>query len=259
MMIWKYSDRYLAARAWLRGGLLALILAVGLAACQPLPPPSIRAATPRPADVTPDPTRARSETPDGPGLPRLLGSYPSPDGAWQAEVIRYDCADTGEGQEMALDVLRLIRIGDGQETIAARQVQYCGGLGAFGLGGLNWSPGGRYFYYTTAREGQPDGGCREWVPPVARVDVQNPLITAELAAAVRSPDGTKLAGWQLVQGDEGGRELAVWDVDGDEVLPLNRPSPAARPAPSSGRRMGHGWSIPGPRTSARRAIRRSSV
>ncbi len=124
-------------------------------------------------------------------------------------------------------------------------MQYCGGLGAFGLGGLNWSPGGRYFYYTTAREGQPDGGCRAWVPPVARVDVQNPLITAELAEAVRSPDGTKLAGWQSVEGDDGGRKLAVWDVDGDEVLLIESPIAGGAPGPvvwsPDGTRLVYPW------------------
>jgi hypothetical protein len=139
------------------GGVLATLTLVGaLAACQPLPPetPSV-----------PPATRQRTEptsTPDTPATiaalerPNLLESYPSPDESWWAEVIRYDCVETDEGQEMAMDVLWLVRPG-WQETVVDRQVQYAG-LGAPGLGGLFWSPEGRYFYYTTARGG-PDGGC----------------------------------------------------------------------------------------------------
>ena len=38
------------------------------------------------------------------------------------------------------------------------QLLYCGGIGASGLEGKFWSPDSRFFYYTNAREGWPDGG-----------------------------------------------------------------------------------------------------
>ena len=200
--------------AW-RGVLAVLTLLGALAACQPLPPetPSVR-----------PPTRQRPEatsTPDVPATisalerPNLLESYPAPDESWRAEVIRYDCVETDDGQEMAMDVLRLVRQADGQETVVDRQVQYCGGLGAFGLGGLFWSPEGRYFYYTDAREGVPDGGCGPWVRPISRVDVIGGG-TETLAGAVISPDESNLAGWRDVRTGE--PQLVVWAVDGGAQL-----------------------------------------
>ena len=208
------TRRRVTFEAW--GGVLAVLMLVGaLAACQPLPPetPSVRPAT-----------RQRTEpisTPDTPATivvlerPNLLESYPSPDESWRAEVIRYDCVETDEGQEMAMDVLRLVRQLDGQETVVDRQVQYCGGLGAFGLGGLFWSPEGRYFYYTTAREGGPDGGCGPWVRPISRVGVTGGG-TETLAGAVISPDESNLAGWRDV--GTGKPQLVVWAVDGGALL-----------------------------------------
>jgi sugar lactone lactonase YvrE len=200
--------------AW-RGVLAVLTLLGALAACQPLPPqtPSVRPATrPRPeATSTPDVPATISAL----ERPNLLESYPSPDESWLAEVIRYDCVETDEGQEMAMDVLRLVRRADGQETVVDRQVQYCGGLGAFGLGGLFWSPEGRYFYYTDAREGVPDGGCGPWVRPISRVDVIGGG-TETLAGAVISPDESNLAGWRDVRAGE--PQLVVWAVDGGAQL-----------------------------------------
>jgi hypothetical protein len=207
------TRRRVTFEAW--GGVLAALMLAGrwrLSAAA-AGNPSVRPATRQRTEPT--------STPDTPATivalerPNLLESYPSPDESWRAEVIRYDCVETDEGQEMAMDVLRLVRQLDGRETVVYRQVQYCGGLGAFGLGGLFWSPEGRYFYYTTAREGGPDGGCGPWVRPISRVDVTGGG-TETLAGAVISPDESNLAGWRDV--GTGEPQLVVWAVDGSARL-----------------------------------------
>ncbi|MFO7661587.1 MAG: hypothetical protein R6X18_03230 [Chloroflexota bacterium] len=141
--------------------------------------------------------------------PRVHARYPSPEGSTEAQVLIYDCTTIIEGQENALDVLRIVDSNSGeivQEVTS--QFQYCGGLGAFGLGGLYWSPSGRFFYYTNSREGLPDG-CGFWTRPVSRVDTTDWSIE-ELGGVALSQGGDKLAGWD-------GPELVMWDVDGKET------------------------------------------
>jgi len=204
--------------------LLAAWIAIMLAGCQPLPPetPSARSAAQR--------TARRTPTPDLPATivalerPRLLGSYPSPDGDWRAEVHRYECIETEEGQKMALDVLRLVQVEGKQEIVADRQLQYCEGLGAFGLDGLFWSPEGHYFYYTPAREGGPDGACGPWVRPISRVDLTARGVET-LSGAVSSPDGSKLAGWRT--SESGTPEIVVWEAEGGEMFSVPVTAPDA--------------------------------
>lgn len=136
--------------------------------------------------------------------PRLYASYPSPDGKWRAEVVIYDCIRTGEGYENAYEQLKLVQAAGGNERIADDQPQCCGGLGAFGLAGLFWSPNSRYFYYTSAREGVPDG-CGYWERPIMRLDVAS-LSKEYIGAGPCSPDGGKIATWK-------GQDLVVWDVN----------------------------------------------
>jgi len=140
--------------------------------------------------------------------PRLYGSYPSPDGKWRAEVVIYECVKTGGVDESAYEQLKLVQVTNGDERTADDQLQYCGGLGAFGLAGLFWSPNSRYFYYTYAREGVPDG-CGYWERPIIRLDITS-LDKEYLGAGPRSPDGGKIATWQ-------GRELVVWNINDDEI------------------------------------------
>ena len=167
-------------------------------------------ATSTPTEVTRTPTA----TPDiaktivATKRPRLYGSYPSPDRKWQTEVLIYDCARITGEEENAYELLKLIRLDDGVERVADSQLQYCGGLGAAGLAGLFWSPNSRYFYYTSAREGVPEG-CGYWERPITRLDAAS-LSSTYLGGGPRSPDGTKIATWQ-------DRSLVVWDVNGDEI------------------------------------------
>lgn len=73
----------------------------------------------------------------------------------------YDCVPVGAVEENAYEQLKLIQIDNSVAKIVDNQLRSCGGLGAFGLAGLFWSPNSSYFYYTNAREGVPDG-CGYW-------------------------------------------------------------------------------------------------
>jgi hypothetical protein len=172
--------------------------------------------TTRPTPLPPSPTPLPPVTPT-PDLaamviemsqPRVHGSYLAPDGQWQAEIVIYDCVQVNEQDINAYEQLKLIEVRSKKETVADSQLLYCGGLGAFGLDGLFWSPNSQYFYYTDAREGVPDG-CGYWERPVIRLDVKSGQ-SDHLGGGSVAPDGTKLATWQ-------GRELVVWDINGVEL------------------------------------------
>jgi len=162
----------------------------------------------------PRPTKTSTATPDIAGIlvatvqPRIYDSRLSPDGKWRAEVVIYDCAPVHGLDENAFEQLKLIRVSDGAESVADSQLQYCGGIGAFGLAGLFWSPNSRYFYYTHAREGVPDG-CGYWERPINRLDATT-LHVEPLGGGSLSPDGTKLATWYY-------QDLVVWDINRREI------------------------------------------
>jgi hypothetical protein len=162
------------------------------------------------ATVTPSPM----VTPDIVGTvvaiqePKIQNTYLSPDGEWQAEVIIYECIRIDGENENAYEELKLIKIIDGTEIIVDSQLQYCGGLGAYGLEGLFWSENSLYFYYTNAREGFPDG-CGYWQRPIIRFDTTDETLEF-LGGGPVSPDETKLATWQ-------DQELVVWDIDNGEI------------------------------------------
>ena len=124
-----------------------------------------------------------------------------------AQITIYDCIkiDTRPNADPnAYEQLRLINVSSRKEKLADSQLQSCGGLGAFGLEGLFWSANSRYFYYTNAREGVPDG-CGYWERPVLRLDIGT-LKIEELGAGPISPDGTKIVTWQ-------GKELVIRDIN----------------------------------------------
>ncbi len=201
-----------------------------LQATKPTPPAMTAIFTPRPtATVTPtEIPKTPTATPDiattviAISTPRIHSSLLSPDGKWRAEVVIYDCVPVGGVDENAYEQLKLLRVGDGIAKIADSQLQYCGGLGAFGLAGLFWSPNSRYFYYTNAREGGPDG-CGYWERPIIRLDVSN-LKSEYLGGGPRSPDGTKLATWQ-------GQELVVWDINEGEIAHISATASDAETGP----------------------------
>jgi dipeptidyl aminopeptidase/acylaminoacyl peptidase len=110
--------------------------------------------------------------------------------------------------------LRLVRIDAGAETPIDSQLNLCGsGLGAYGLGGWFWSPNSRYFYYTDAREGVPDGsGGSCWDRSLIRLDVTSGTIERLGRIWGLSPDGTVIAMWQ-----RSGDDLILWSLDEGEI------------------------------------------
>lgn len=141
--------------------------------------------------------------------PRLLASYPSPDNKWRVEVTIHDCVQVGDLDIHAYEELRLTEVSTGTSQVVDSQLLNCGGLGAFGLEGRFWSSNSRYFYYTDAREGVPDGGCGYWERPLLRLDITDHS-TEYLGMGLLSPDGTKLATWQDF-------DLVVWSLDEGEI------------------------------------------
>jgi len=143
--------------------------------------------------------------------PKVHTSLPSPDKNWRVEIIIYDCVQVAEEGPNAYEQMTLIRVGDGTETVIATQLQSCGGLGAYGLEGLYWSPNSRYFYYTDAREGVPDG-CGSWDRPIHRADVLTQA-TEFIGEGPLSPDKTKIAMWYE-------SDLVIWSLDEGELARL---------------------------------------
>lgn len=223
-------------RSWLRLTSLCILLLGGCAqAVQPAASPAVT-TTPLPPAPTaiqqPTASATATSTPVAtPDIaarvmaaqePRLAAAYPSPDGRWRAEILIYDCVDAGEADLNAYERLVLVRVADDTAQTADDQLQYCGGLGGFGFAGLFWSPNGRYFYYTNAREGAPEG-CGYWDCPLLRLDVEDTAVTY-LGGGPRSPDGSRLATWQ-------GQELVMWDVDAGEVVRITAVAPDVVPGP----------------------------
>lgn len=127
--------------------------------------------------------------------PRILATYPSPVSSDQTEITIYDCVDIDGGETYSIEQLNLIRGENGSEKTIIEELIYCGGLGAFGLEGLSWSPNGAFFYYDTAREGAPDGLCGYWDKSIYRLDATEGTVEY-LGDGPFSPDGKKLAAWK---------------------------------------------------------------
>ena len=159
----------------------------------------------------PSPTEDLAATVVAAQKPSLYASYPSPDGLWRTDVLIYNCIKVNEGgDETALEQLHLVNLVTGDERLVDTQLQYCGGLGAYGFEGRFWSPDSNYFYYTTARLGVPDG-CGFWEPPLSRFDLAN-LRTEFLGMGTQSPDGEKIATW-----DTSFKELVIRDINDGEI------------------------------------------
>jgi len=179
----------------------------------PSEPKATRTASPQPATPAPTPTPDALGTVVASQQPSVE-SHPSPDGRWIAEILVYDCVQVSEEQENAYQELRLTEVETGEPVTVDSQFLFCGGLGASGLGGRFWSADSRFFYYTNARTGVPDG-CGYFTSPYLRVDTQD--FSAEyLGMGSVSPDERKLAVWW--EGDSEVRQngrLAIWDIQGE--------------------------------------------
>jgi hypothetical protein len=199
----------------------------------PTPPTeSTATATPRPT-VAPSPTTELSPTPSpsittepsptpaaiatllAGGSPRVSTTLLSPDGRYRAEVLIYGCAELGEEGD-AYELLRIIDTGNGQEHVIADQYHACMGAGGFGLDVLFWDPGSRFVYFTTARQGGPDGAGISLGRPMLRAGVTDWAV-ANLGNPVGAPDVGRYAGW--LDG-----ELIIWAIDGT-VIGRTPPAP----------------------------------
>ena len=218
-----------------RCSLLLVILAAACAAA-PTPtatpsaaPPSATApasASAPASEPTPDPT-AIIDSIMAHGTRHSLSVSASPDQHWRVEVVRSDCTPIG-GDSLAYEQMLLETIGASEARVLADQIQSCGGLGAFGLQGLYWSSDSRFFYYTPAREGQPDGGCGPWQRPIVRVDVRGGG-TLDLAEGTPAPAGAATSEGGLTASFVG-QDLVLWSRAAADVLRV----PAAVPAASFG-------------------------
>jgi hypothetical protein len=182
----------------------------------PLPTPSAT-ITRRPAPTEPTSTpdyliegTAIAQTVVAIVRPRIYASYPSPDRKWQVDILIHDCTQIqADGDPNAYEQMNLIQVNGGSETVVDSQLQNCGGVGAYGLGGLYWSPNSRYFYYTDARESFPDGAGGYWARPIKRVDVLTQEVL-DVGGGHLSPDKKKLAFWEE-------NEIVLWSLDEDEI------------------------------------------
>ena len=112
----------------------------------PVPTASSTAAS-MPGGQSPTATPDMAATVTALQTPRVLASYPSPDGRWRADVIIYDCVKVGDTGMNAYEQLKLIRVSDNTDETIDSQLRYCEGLGAFGFQGLFWSPNIRALIY----------------------------------------------------------------------------------------------------------------
>ena len=149
-------------------------------------------------------------------------SQVSPDGLWWARVFSHPCPATVTEQAYGYDYLQFTDQRTAEHQVLFTQLISCGGLGTYGLEGLFWSPTSRFYYFTDAASGTPDG-CGYWRQPLLRVDLSDWSITP-LGAGVISPDGFKLAAW--LDGN-----LIVWDLNGGMIGSAPPPVAGALPGP----------------------------
>lgn len=189
-------------------------------------PTNSPAKSPTPTFIpTPSPTAVLAALVMATQQPILFASYPSPDGMWRMDIIIYDCIKVQEdADENAYEQLLLVDPPSEDGQVAAEQLQYCGGLGAYGFDGRYWSPNSRYFYYTDARQGLPDG-CGYWVPPLSRYDIAFAK-NEYLGSGSLSPDGSKVAAWNTTE-----LSLMIWDVNDGEIARYSPLNPVAQVGP----------------------------
>lgn len=160
-----------------------------LAGCVAPLNPSTRSAA---AQRTPDPTtQAIIAAVQAAGEP-TTAAHASPDGQWRVRPGDRSRAADGYRDVYAYETVSLART-DGVASVVDSQLINCGGLGAYGFDDLFWSADNRYFYYTTAREGVPDG-CGDLQPPLRRVDVATGA-RADVSAGDPAPDAAVLTAW----------------------------------------------------------------
>ena len=194
--------------------------------------PEITSAAARPS-ATPEPAAGPSPilspTPDvlvataQAGSPaQTISSQVSPDGFWWARVFSHACPDTVTGEAYGYDYLLLTDQQTGEERVVFSQLISCGGLGAYGLAGNFWSGTSRFYYFTDAAKGVPDG-CGYWQSPLLRLDLSDWSVT-RLGSGTLSPDRLRLASW--LDG-----ELMIWDLNGGRIGSALPPVDGVLPGP----------------------------
>jgi hypothetical protein len=183
----------------------------------------------------PEPTPSPREAGDQARVDALLAiagvteEIPAPAGGLTARIRRIPCTllDTAVSEESAYEIITLH--GPDGEVMVDDQLINCGGLGGWGLASRGWSADGRYFYYTNAREGTPDGGCWAWYPPLLRYDTQTGERHA-LGGGAASPDGNWYAALpQDPYALQGSGALTLWDLQGGTGRLLPAPAPGQNP------------------------------
>jgi hypothetical protein len=150
----------------------------------PMPSPTMtathaRTPTSRLPTRTPQPTATLFDPFSPVALETVVARQPevtvhrSPDGVWRAERLVYGCLLMGEFNEVSVMELHVVNAITDERFPIAEQVISCGGLGAYGLAVLYWSPNGRYLYYTDAAFGAPDGLACYWSPGMYRFDLND--------------------------------------------------------------------------------------
>ena len=144
-------------------------------------------------------------------IPETVQQFQDAASAYTIQVLRYACVPPpGSDFEIALEEL-VVSMPDGETFVADQQLLNCGGLGAFGYNGLFWSPDGRYFYFTEAREGVPDGGpCGLWLPWLYRVNLFDRTTEQLPGNGPRTADDRHLVLWD-------GADFVLWDLNGTEI------------------------------------------
>lgn len=175
-----------------------------------LPPPSI----------TPTPDLVATAQAGSPA--QLISSQVSPDGLWWARVFSHPCPQSTAGETYGYDYLQLTDQNTGKNNILSSQLIHCGGLGGYGLAGRFWSHASRFYYFTDAAIGVPDG-CGYYLPPLLRLDVTDWSIT-RLGMGTISPDGFKLASWA-----DG--KLVIWDINDGQIGSTRLPVENTLPGP----------------------------
>ncbi len=184
-------------------------------------------ATPTPTtEVQPEPTQDQPDLTENEiiaailsaSAPEVVQQSPTAGNTFIVEVVRYECSSVpGMGEQQMAYELLLVTPKDGTQFEVARQLQYCGGLGAFGFNGRFWTTDDRYFYFDEAREGVPDGApCGVWNPGVSRIDTQEMVVERLPGAGPQTGDGKKMVLW--VQPD-----FVLWDTLGGEMARSEAP------------------------------------
>jgi hypothetical protein len=162
-----------------------------------------------------------------------LFSQFSLDGQWRADVLAYNGCFGGWGKNKSYQHLSFVHLNSGVEQIVDRQFRSCEAGIEPHFKDLFWSSNSRYLYYARTAE-VAESGCRSQrqllhrlaLPPDGSPAGSNWDIT-RLGGGSLSPDGAKLATWQLrpAMGEDftgPDYDLLIWDINSGE---LERPGP----------------------------------